>query len=32
MPANHLAATVRQEPGVAVIELTGEINGFAEEA
>ena len=32
MPAEHLEATVRQEPGVAVIDLTGEINGFVEEA
>ncbi len=32
MPAKHLEATVRQEPSVAVIDLTGEINGFAEEA
>ena len=32
MPTKHLEATVRQEPGVAVIDLTGEINGFAEEA
>ena len=32
MPAEHLEATVRQEPGVAVIDLTGEINGFAQEA
>src|ERR687889_33172 len=32
MPAKHLEATVRQEPGVAVIDLTGETNGFAEEA
>jgi anti-anti-sigma factor len=32
MPAKHLEATVRQEPGVAVIDLTGEINGFAQEA
>src|ERR687889_2473956 len=32
MPAKHLEATVRQEPGVAVIDLTGEINGFVEEA
>ena len=32
MPAEHLKATVRQEPGIAVIDLTGEINGFAEEA
>src|ERR687892_1370364 len=31
MPAKHLEATVRQEPGVAVIDLTGEVNGFAEE-
>jgi anti-sigma B factor antagonist len=31
MPAKHLEATVRQEPGVAVIDLTGEINGFAQE-
>ena len=32
MPAKHLEATVRQEPGVAVMDLTGEINGFAQEA
>ena len=32
MPAEHLEATVRQEPGLAVIDLTGEINGFVEEA
>jgi anti-anti-sigma factor len=32
MPAEHLEATVRQEPGVAVIDLMGEINGFVEEA
>src|SRR5215210_6348030 len=32
MPAKHLEATVRQEPGVAVIDLTGEINGFAQDA
>src|SRR5918912_3417269 len=32
MPTKHLEATVRQEPGVAVIDLTGEINGFVEEA
>ena len=32
MPAKHLEATVRQEPGVAVIDLSGEINGFAQEA
>ena len=32
MPAKHLEATVRQEPGVTVIDLTGEINGFAQDA
>jgi anti-anti-sigma factor len=32
MPAKHLEATVRQEPGIAVIHLKGEINGFAQEA
>ncbi len=32
MPAKHLEANVRQEPGVAVIGLSGEINGFAQEA
>ena len=32
MPVKHLETTMRQEPGVAVIDLTGEINGFAEEA
>jgi anti-sigma B factor antagonist len=32
MPAKHLEATVRHEPGVAVIDLTGEINGFAQDA
>ena len=32
MPAKHLEASVRQEPGVAVIDLNGEINGFAQEA
>src|SRR3712207_8427636 len=32
MPAKHLEASVRQEPGVAVIYLSGEINGFAQEA
>ena len=31
MPAKHLEANVRQEPGVAVIYLSGEINGFAQE-
>jgi anti-anti-sigma factor len=32
MPTKHLEATVRQEAGVAVIDLTGEINGFAQDA
>jgi anti-sigma B factor antagonist len=32
MPAKPLEANVRQEPGVAVIYLSGEINGFAQEA
>ena len=32
MPAKYLEADVRREPGVAVIELRGEIDGFAEEA
>ena len=32
MPVKHLEATVRQEPGLAVVDLTGEINGFVEEA
>ena len=32
MAAKHLEATVRQEPGIAVIHLKGEVNGFAEEA
>ena len=32
MPAEYLEAAVRQEPGVAVLDLMGEINGFAEEA
>ena len=32
MPANHLEASVRQEPGGAVLDLNGEINGFAQEA
>src|SRR5829696_5829078 len=31
MPTKHLEATVRQEPSIAVIDLTGEINGFAQE-
>ena len=32
MPANHLEASVRQDPGGAVLDLRGEINGFAQEA
>ena len=32
MAAKHLEATVRLEPEVAVLDLMGEINGFAEEA
>jgi anti-sigma B factor antagonist len=32
MPANHLEASVRREHGGAVLDLRGEINGFAEEA
>jgi anti-sigma B factor antagonist len=32
MPANYLEASVRQEPGGAVLDLRGEINGFAQEA
>jgi anti-anti-sigma factor len=32
MPANHLEASVRREPGGAVLDLRGEINGFAQEA
>jgi anti-sigma B factor antagonist len=32
MPAKLLEANVRQKPGVAVIYLSGEINGFAQEA
>jgi anti-anti-sigma factor len=32
MPTKHLDATVRQEPSIAVINLTGEINGLAQEA
>jgi anti-anti-sigma factor len=31
MPVKHLEADVRQEPGAAVIELRGEINGFGKE-
>ena len=32
MPASQLSATVRSKPGVAIIDLQGEINAFAEEA
>jgi anti-anti-sigma factor len=32
MPANHLEASVRQEPGGAVLDLHGEINGFGQQA
>jgi anti-anti-sigma factor len=32
MPAKYLEAEVRREPGVAVIELRGEIDGFSEKA
>jgi hypothetical protein len=32
MPANHLEASVRQERGGALLDLHGEINGFAQEA
>ena len=32
MQARHLSTTVRRAEGVAVIELEGEINAFAEEA
>jgi anti-sigma B factor antagonist len=32
MPAKQLEASVRQEPGGAVLDLRGEINGFAQEA
>ena len=32
MPANHLEASVRLKPGGAVLDLRGEINGFAQEA
>ena len=31
MQANHLEAGVRQEPGGAVLDLRGEINGFGQE-
>src|ERR671914_1787698 len=32
MQAKHLEASVRQEPGSAVLDLRGEINGFGQEA
>src|ERR671914_916621 len=32
MPAKHLEASVRLKPGGAVLDLHGEINGFAQEA
>jgi anti-sigma B factor antagonist len=32
MPANYLKASVRQERGDTVLDLRGEINGFAQEA
>jgi hypothetical protein len=32
MPANYLKASVRQEWGGTVLDLLGEINGFAQEA
>jgi anti-sigma B factor antagonist len=32
MQAKHLEANVRRAPGSAVLDLRGEINGFAEEA
>ncbi len=32
MPANHFEATVRHQQGVAVIDLSGEVNAFADEA
>jgi anti-anti-sigma factor len=32
MPTRHLEASVRREPGSAVLDLRGEINGFAQEA
>ena len=32
MPANHLEVSVRREPGGALLDLRGEINGFAQEA
>ncbi len=32
MAVKHFEAEVRREPGVAVLDLRGEINGFAQEA
>ena len=32
MQAKHLEASVRREPGGAVLDLKGEINGFGQEA
>lgn len=32
MATKHLRASVREEPGVAVIDLAGEIDGFAQDA
>ena len=32
MPANHLEVSVRRERGGALLDLRGEINGFAQEA
>ena len=32
MQANHLEANVRLEPGSAVLDLRGEINGFGQQA
>ena len=32
MAVQHLEASVRREPGVAVLDLRGEINGFGQEA
>ncbi len=32
MAVRHLEVEVRREPGVAVLDLRGEINGFAQEA
>ncbi len=32
MAANHFEASVRHQQGVAVIDLSGEVNGFADEA